>query len=265
MGDRRPTHADVELLEAELRFLRVIALAETRWREVTAAIAAGEPLPLAGLTPEQERAVLNLQLRRLSPQEGERVRADIAAVEAALRRLRAGGPGHGSGVDQSTRADTPRETPAAAPPDGRWFAVAPRSGTVFSPGRASPTATQHCESRPDPHAVRLMNDYTVKWPLWPVSNRAAEEMESLLDERLATRLRQWAQVFNAHYDHVDGWDDPALAAEHRAEADRLLAALRAALPSPWTVTLDYWETNGADGDDRGSRRAPRGPNRSDTP
>ena len=264
MGDRQPTHADVELLEAELRFLRVIALAQTRWREVTAAIASGEPLPLAGLTPEQESAVLNLQLRRLSPQEGERVRASIATVEAALRRLRAGGTVHGPGVDKSTRADTMRETPGAGPPDAQWFAVAPRSHTVFSPGRASTAAAPHGKPQPDPHAVRLMNDYTVNWPLWPVSNGAAEEMQKLLDEGLATRLRQWAQVFNAHYDHVNGWDNPALAAEHRTEADRLLAALRTALPSPWTVTLDYWERNGADGDVRDSRRAPR-PNRSDTP
>lgn len=248
MGDPQPTHDDVELLEAELRFLRLIALAQTRWREVTAAIASGEPLPLAGLTPEQESAVLNLQLRRLSPQECKRVRANIATVEAALRRLRAGRDVQDSDAGQSTRADPLRDAPAASPPDARWFAVAPRSRTLFSPDRASTAAAPHGKPQPD-HAVRLMNDYTVDWPLWPVSNGAAEEMKTLLDEGLSTRLRQWAQVFNAHYDPFDGWDDPVLAAEHRAEAGRLLAALRAALPSPWTITLDYWERNGADGDD----------------
>lgn len=264
MGDRQPAHADVELLEAELGFLRVIALAQTRWREITAAIAAGDPLPLEDLTPDQEKAVLNLQLRRLSPQERERVRANIAAVEAALRRLRAGRTVQGFYAGQSTRADPLREAPAAAPPDAHWFAVAPHSGTVFSPGRTPTAAAQHGDPEPDLHAVRLMNDYAADWPLWPASNGAAHEIKDLLDEELANRLRRWAQVFNAHYDHVNGWDNPAIAAEHRTEANRLLAALRKALPSPWTVTLDYWETNGANDDDPGSRRASR-PNRSDTP
>ena len=87
MGDDEGARSEIEVIEARLRALRTIALAQSRWREVAAAVAAGTPLPVDGLTPDQERAVLDLQLRRLSPQDRERVRAEIDALEAALRRL----------------------------------------------------------------------------------------------------------------------------------------------------------------------------------
>ncbi|WP_265520105.1 hypothetical protein [Oerskovia flava] len=233
----------MELLEAQLRILRAIALAQSRWREVAAAIAAGDPLPLEGVTPDEETAVLNLQFRRLAPQERDALRARIDALEAALEPLRAGVSERDSGADQSRQEEAPGELLSTVPPDARWFAVAPRSGTVFTLGTAT---SPRGESHTYPYAVRLMNDYTADWPLWPASSEVADELNELLDDHLATRLRRWAQVFNAHYDHSDGWDDHDLAAEHRAEADRLLADLRAALPLPWVVTLDYWETKRAD-------------------
>ncbi|QJW34948.1 hypothetical protein [Cellulosimicrobium protaetiae] len=242
MGDDEVVGSKIALIEAQLRALRTIALAQSRWREVAAAVAAGTPLPLDGLTPEQEETVRNLQLRRLSPQDRERVRAEIDALEAALRRL--------TSDDDAPEPDRPRPDGGPerahedAPPDARWFAVAPLSGTVFRPGRASATGLPRPRLRREEHALRLMNDYAADWPLWPATSATAEELEPLLGSPLTARLRRWARTFNDHYSHVDGWDDPAVAAGHRAEADRLLAALREALPPPWTVSLDYWETTG---------------------
>ncbi|MFF2831074.1 hypothetical protein ACFVSK_04875 [Cellulosimicrobium cellulans] len=102
------------------------------------------------------------------------------------------------------------------------------------------TAAAHREDR----ALRLMNDCRADWPLWPATSAAAEELGPLIDPPLTARLHRWARTFNNHFHHLDGWDDPVVAAEHRAEAERLLAALRETLPPPWTVSLDYWETTG---------------------
>ncbi|ANC31506.1 hypothetical protein [Isoptericola dokdonensis] len=84
-----PRPLETRELELRLHVLRAIALAQDRWQEVAAAVAGGEPLPLDGLTPDQEAAVMALQLRRLAPTQRARVRADIDAMESVLRRHRA--------------------------------------------------------------------------------------------------------------------------------------------------------------------------------
>lgn len=230
----------VAQLEAQLHLVRAVARAQDRWPEVVAAIAEGAPLPLDDLTPAQTSTIMNLQLRRLSPGSRARVRAEVEGLESQLRD---------AGVDErepgpvGAAAEDPGEPLASEARGPRWIAYAPLSGQVFVP-RDGTDAPVGQAGRPDRHAVRLMNEYTVTWPLWPAG--AAERVARLLEDNLTTRLTRWAEVFNDHYDHGSGWDDAAVAVEHRAEADRLLTALRAALPAPWTVTLDYWETNGAD-------------------
>ncbi|MFE6234846.1 hypothetical protein [Cellulosimicrobium sp. NPDC057862] len=242
MGDDEGARSEIELIEARLRALRATRLAQSRWREVAAAIAAGMPLPVDDLTPDQEETVGNLQLRRLSPQDRERVRAEIDALEAALRRLTSNEVTVAPEPDRPTPDGGGEGAHEDAPPDARWFAVAPLSGTAFSPGGASVTGRPRL--RREEHALRLMNDYAADWPLWPATPAAAEELGPLIDPPLAARLHRWARTFNDHFHHLDGWDDPAVAAEHRAEAERLLAVLRETLPPPWTVSLDYWETTG---------------------
>jgi hypothetical protein len=71
-------------IEDQLSVLRAIAIAQARWREIAEAIE-GTPLPIEGLTAEQEAAAVNLQLRRLAPQARERVAQEVAALERILR------------------------------------------------------------------------------------------------------------------------------------------------------------------------------------
>ncbi|SKC46480.1 hypothetical protein [Krasilnikoviella flava] len=91
-----------------------------------------------------------------------------------------------------------------------------------------------------------MNDYSVDWPIWPkIDSDLESAVEEAVDDVLATRLRAWADDFDRHYHYEHGWDDPRVAAAHRAEGEALRDALAAVLPAPWRVELDYWETNGA--------------------
>ena len=72
---------------------------------------------------------------------------------------------------------------------------------------------------------RLMNDYGATRPLWN-------------DEGA---LRAWTANFNAYFSWEQGWPSAAMKRDHRAEGERLLAALREALQDD-DVTFDYWET-----------------------
>jgi len=96
------------------------------------------------------------------------------------------------------------------------------------------------------YTVKLMNDYSVDWPVWTHFDPDADAaVDAAVDEALAERLRAWVDVFNEHYHHERGWDDPRVAADHRAEGEALRDALAAVLPDPLRVRLDYWETEGA--------------------
>jgi hypothetical protein len=88
--------------------------------------------------------------------------------------------------------------------------------------------------------VRLMNEYSVAWPLW-VAGGAAPDDALPVPEPLARELRAWAREFNEHYHWQDGWDDPALADAHAREAARLHRALQAELGPDFEVVLDLWE------------------------
>ncbi|MFI2103543.1 hypothetical protein ACH436_09635 [Isoptericola sp. NPDC019693] len=142
-------------------------------------------------------------------------------------------------------AEGPSDSPDGDDGSGPgWFAYAPLSGQVFIPRRGSagmPVPPSH-----DPYRVRLMNEYTVKWPIWVGTDPARKAVVAeAVDDALTARLRAWADVFNAHYSYEHGWDDPHVAAAHRTEGEALRDALAAVLPEPWHVELHYWETNGA--------------------
>ncbi|GAA1975804.1 hypothetical protein GCM10009718_09920 [Isoptericola halotolerans] len=156
----------------------------------------------------------------------------------------------------------PLAEPGAGSASFGWFAYAPQSGEVFapdgvgsadessadsadpvgdSPGVGTDLSAESPAEPPSPHAayeVRLMNDYSAEWPLW---SSLPARIEDGIDDTLRSRLRAWAETFQEHFGPFDGWDDAAVAGEHRAEGERLRDALQAALPWPWTVRLDAWE------------------------
>lgn len=91
-----------------------------------------------------------------------------------------------------------------------------------------------------PLRVKLMNEYTIQWPLW-IPGGPATEGDLPVSEGLAADLKAWAGTFNAHFDWQHGWDDPALVAEHALEAQRLRLALAEELGPDYEVVLDLWE------------------------
>ncbi|MEL7975363.1 hypothetical protein AAG589_05820 [Isoptericola sp. F-RaC21] len=128
-----------------------------------------------------------------------------------------------------------------------WFAYAPLSGAVFPPDADAEPVPAPASTIRDRFTVRLMNEYSVDWPLWAKAgdDGLPASLDDAIDDALAGRLRAWAATFQEHFDPFDGWDDPRVAATHRAEGEALRDALGAALPEPWIVELDYWETSGA--------------------
>lgn len=88
--------------------------------------------------------------------------------------------------------------------------------------------------------VRLMNEYTVRWPLWGQLGPLSEG-ELKVSDPVARELKAWARSFNEHFDWQRGWDDPAIAAAHALEATRLRDALQADLGPQYDVVLDLWE------------------------
>lgn len=141
-----------------------------------------------------------------------------------------------------------------------WFAYAPTSGAVFPPhasARASeldaraeagsdacdgvPDEAPPTASRPDgPTPVRLMNEYSVSWPLWTAEGPADRD-EIPVSPALAARLCRWAEHFDRHYHWETGWDDPARSAPHAAEAETLRGLLEAELGADYAVALELWE------------------------
>lgn len=89
--------------------------------------------------------------------------------------------------------------------------------------------------------VRLMNDYTVVWPLWWIDGGQVQPGDLDLSEATRERLRAWAAHFNAHFDPFQGWDTPAAARGHAAAADQLVVDLRRELGPDVPVRPDLWE------------------------
>lgn len=88
--------------------------------------------------------------------------------------------------------------------------------------------------------VRLMNEYTVEWPLWTTGG-LTREGELPVSELLAQELKAWARTFDEHYHWESGWDRQEVAEAHAKEAVRLRRALQADLGPQYEITLDLWE------------------------
>lgn len=92
-----------------------------------------------------------------------------------------------------------------------------------------------------PLRVKLMNEYTMRWPLW-IPDGPAAEGDLPVSDGLAADLKAWARTFNEHFDWQRGWDDSALIPGHALEAQRLRLALAEELGPDYEVVLDLWET-----------------------
>jgi len=141
-----------------------------------------------------------------------------------------------------------------------WFAYAPTSGAVFPPHAAAGASERDarleagsgaCDGVPDeappaasrrdgPTHVRLMNEYSVSWPLWTAEGPAARD-EIPVSPALTARLCRWAEHFERHYHWERGWDDAARSAPHAVEAETLRGLLEAELGAGCTVVLRLWE------------------------
>lgn len=90
--------------------------------------------------------------------------------------------------------------------------------------------------------VRVVNDYGAKWPLWLVGEgRLATPEELGLTEDLTVTIREWSAFFNAHFDHLSGWDSPESRAHHAVVAEDVTHRLRAELGAAVPVEMDLWE------------------------
>jgi hypothetical protein len=88
--------------------------------------------------------------------------------------------------------------------------------------------------------IRLMNEYSVEWPLWDEEGMCPDGHPAL-PAATADRLRAWAASFNEHYDPFRGWPEREMAEAHQRQAEQLLAELEGIL-GPGSVRLDLWES-----------------------
>lgn len=81
-----------------------------------------------------------------------------------------------------------------------------------------------------------MDEYGAKWPVW--SDFGQEDRpEWALPPALKRRLCTWAREFDLHFEVFRGWDDPMTEQTHRAEGQRLQAALASVLGPEYEVVL----------------------------
>jgi hypothetical protein len=89
---------------------------------------------------------------------------------------------------------------------------------------------------------RLMNEYGVDRPLWGDEGLCPDGTPKLPPGVEASVL-EWADVFQEGFHWERGWRDPAVAREHAAQGERLLATLERVLAPDDTVELVHGETD----------------------
>ncbi|MDT0211355.1 hypothetical protein [Curtobacterium sp. BRD11] len=89
---------------------------------------------------------------------------------------------------------------------------------------------------------RLMNEYSVDWPLWHDDGLCVARTPSF-SPRLEREILEWAHDFNENYGIETGWPTEAAAGSHERQGHRLLLLVERELPEEDDVVLGYWETN----------------------
>ncbi|WP_226367029.1 hypothetical protein [Pseudonocardia sp. ICBG162] len=85
-----------------------------------------------------------------------------------------------------------------------------------------------------------MNEYGVRFPVWGEIG-PVDSVDCAIEAELSVDLHEWASIFNTHFDHIAGWDDLGVAAEHMARGAALRDRLQVALGSDCCVVLSQWE------------------------
>ncbi|MFD2340485.1 hypothetical protein ACFSM7_09135 [Clavibacter michiganensis subsp. tessellarius] len=93
-----------------------------------------------------------------------------------------------------------------------------------------------------PVHYRLMDEYGVDRPLWGDDGLCPDGTPEL-PPHVEEAVRAWAAVFQEGFEWDRGWRDRAVAREHAAQGERLLAILERVLGPEDTVELVYWETD----------------------
>jgi len=89
--------------------------------------------------------------------------------------------------------------------------------------------------------IRLMNDYTVRRPLWGEGGLLAAG-DPPLPAPLEEKIARWAEGFNADFDHLRGWPSHERYLAHQALALEIMDELQR-IQGPEAVLLDLWETH----------------------
>jgi hypothetical protein len=89
---------------------------------------------------------------------------------------------------------------------------------------------------------RLMNEYSVDWPLWD-DDGPCDAGTPPFSPRLEHEILEWARDFTENYGIESGWPTEAAARSHERQGRRLLLLVERELPEGDDVVLGYWETN----------------------
>lgn len=88
--------------------------------------------------------------------------------------------------------------------------------------------------------IRLMNEYSVDFPIWD-EHGLVDPADYPLSTELTADLRAWAATFNDRFEPFDGWDDPGIAAEQLTRGPALRDRLQAALGPDCRIALHQWQ------------------------
>ncbi|WP_415041400.1 hypothetical protein [Gordonia sp. (in: high G+C Gram-positive bacteria)] len=91
------------------------------------------------------------------------------------------------------------------------------------------------DQQPPDRSLRLMSDYSCRWPVWGEET----EDELGLSDSLAEDLRDWQEFFNARFHWEDGWSSPDDAVVYERTGRALLSRMHAELPAHH-IELDLW-------------------------
>lgn len=94
----------------------------------------------------------------------------------------------------------------------------------------------------DIRALRVMNDYGVRLPIWAFNDEEGLFLpRDLFVDPLHSELLAWAAEFDNGFDPISGWGTVEELERHCKTGKALASAVRDVLPQDIPVTCDIWE------------------------